>query len=162
MKTGFKKNIRLKEYDYKSDGYYFVTICADCRKHYFDNPHTRKIVVAELALLTKRFSGLKIDYYVIMSNHVHIIFVLENSTAPLSRIIQAFKSITTLKAKQALRLRLGTKKAKQALPLQIKGRLWQRNYYEHVIRNEKALAKIREYVLNNPEKEILDFGKFYE
>ncbi|MBU2572581.1 MAG: transposase [Elusimicrobia bacterium] len=137
MEIRFRKNIRLKNCDYSAKGYYFATICADYRKSFFNNPQIRQIVVAELALLIKRFSGLKVDYYVIMPNHVHIIFVLEDSRFPLPKIIQAFKSITTSKAKQALPLQNG---------LQNGQRLWQPDYYEHVIRNERALSKIREYI----------------
>jgi REP element-mobilizing transposase RayT len=100
----FRKNIRLKFYDYKLNGYYFVTICTDYRKPYLNNGKIKEIVVAELALLEKRFLGLKIDYYILMPDHIHLIFVLENSDVKLPKIIQAFKSITTLKAKQALPL----------------------------------------------------------
>jgi len=139
----FRKNIRLKFYDYKSNGYYFVTICTYYRKPYLNNEKIKEIVVAELALLEKRFSGLKIDYYILMPDHIHIIFVLENSEVKLPKIIQTFKSITTLKAKQAL-------------PLQINKRFWQPNYYEHIIRQEKALYKIREYIKYNAEKDSID------
>ena len=142
----FRKNIRLKFYDYKLNGYYFVTICTDYRKPYLNNEKIKEIVVAELALLEKRFLGLKIDYYILMPDHIHLIFVLENSDVKLPKIIQAFKSITTLKAKQAL-------------PLQINKRLWQPNYYEHVIRNEKALYKIREYIKYNAEKDKINLSE---
>jgi len=142
----FRKNIRLKFYDYKSNGYYFVTICTYYRKPYLNNEKIKEIVVAELALLEKRFSGLKIDYYILMSDHIHIIFVLENSDVKLPKIIQTFKSITTLKAKQAL-------------PLQINKRFWQPNYYEHIIRQEEALYKIREYIKYNAEKDGIDLSE---
>ena len=142
----FRKNIRLKFYNYKANGYYFVTICTYYRKPYLNNEKIKEIVVAELALLEKRFLGLKIDYYILMPDHIHLIFVLENSDFKLPKIIQAFKSITTLKAKQVL-------------PLQINKRFWQPNYYEHVIRNEKALYKIREYIKYNVEKDNIDLSK---
>ncbi len=148
METKFRKNIRLKHYDYASNGYYFVTICANFRRQYLSKLKIKQLVVAELALLEKRFSGLSIDYFVLMPNHAHIILKIEESEVCLSKIIQAFKSITTLKAKQAL-------------PLQIKGKLWQPNYYEHVIRDENALKNIREYIVNNPEKDRFDFEMFY-
>ena len=142
----YRKNIRLKNYDYSTNGYYFVTICADYKKSFFNNSQIRKIVVAELALLVERFSGLIIDYSVIMPNHIHIIFIFDNLQFPCHKVIQTFKSLTTLKAKQALQLQNDQK-------------LWQLNYYEHVIRNEKALSKIREYIENNPLVEKLDWTK---
>jgi len=146
MEVKYRKYIRLREYDYIANGYYFITICTDYRKPFFDNPQIRQIVVAELALLIKRFLGLDIDYYVVMPNHIHMIFVLEDSGFSLPKIIQAFKSITTLKAKQALQL-------------QKEERLWQPNYFEHVIRNEKALTKIREYIENNPMAEKMNWDE---
>lgn len=144
----WRKSIRLKNYNYKTDGYYFVTICTHYRKPYLKNNKIRKIVVAELARLEGRFYKVKVDYFSVVAHHLHVILILRNSINSLSQIIQAFKSITTLKAKQAL-------------PLQIKERLWQPNYFEHVIRSEKALEKIREYIKNNPLKEKLEFDKIY-
>jgi REP element-mobilizing transposase RayT len=144
--TKRRKVIRLKDYDYSSNGYYFVTICTDFRKPFLKNKKIKEIVVAELARLPNRFKGLKIDYYTIVSNHLHMILHLENSKYSLPKIIQAFKSLTTLKAKQSLPLH----------------HLWQPNYYEHVIRTDKALNKIREYVQNNPLAERLKFEELYE
>jgi len=60
-------------------------------------------------------------------------------------------------AKQALQLQKTTVAAEFTLP-KIK-RLWQPNYYEHIIRNESALNKIREYIMNNPDKEKYDWDK---
>ena len=144
-----RKNIRLKHYDYKQNGYYFVTICTDFKQPLLTYSKIKNIVVAELALLKEQFSGLEIDCSVIMPNHVHIIFILKDSDKTLSQIVQAFKSITTIKAKQAL-------------PLQIGKRLWQPNYFEHIIRNENALAKIREYIQNNPDVLKIKFEEFYK
>ena len=138
-----RKNIRLKDFDYKNDGYYFVTICTNYRKPYLQYDTIYKVVVAELARLENRFPGLKIDYFILMPTHAHIIFILENSSYPLNKIIQAFKSITTVKAKQALQLQSGE-------------RLWQPNYYEHIIRKEKSLYVIRKYIQENREKERIN------
>lgn len=143
------KQIRLKGYDYKSDGYYFVTICTDFKKPFLQNEETKAIVVAELARLSARFKGINIDYSVIMPHHIHLILCFENSKHSLPGVIQAFKSLTTLKAKQAL-------------PLQIRNNLWQRNYYEHVIRDEAVLLKVREYIENNPLAEKIKLEEFHE
>ncbi len=144
-----RKNIRLKEYDYKQNGCYFVTICTDFKQPLLTYSEIKNIVVAELALLKEQFPGLEIDYSVIMPDHLHIIFILKDSDKTLSQIVQVFKSITTIKAKQAL-------------PLQIGKRLWQPNYFEHIIRNEDALAKIREYIQNNPDALKIKFEEFYK
>jgi len=88
----------------------------------------------------KDISGVLVDYYVIMSNHVHIIIKLENCSFKLGEVVRRFKATASKK--------VGTK-------------LWQPNYYEHVIRNEDALHKIRQYIMDNPEKEKIKFEEFY-
>jgi REP element-mobilizing transposase RayT len=143
----FRKNIRLKGYNYKTNGYYFITVCTYLKIPYLSEEKIKNIVVAELALLKNRFKGLKVDCYIIMPDHIHVILVLEDADVTLNQIIQAFKSITTIKVKK---------------DSQLQTRLWQPNYYEHVIRNQQALEKIREYVIYNPEKDKIDFTQFYK
>ncbi|MEO0126269.1 MAG: transposase [candidate division WOR-3 bacterium] len=141
-----RKSIRLKEYDYSTDGAYFVTICTDFKKDII-KLNEKLIIEEEIHNLPSRFYGLQIDYYVIMPTHIHIIFLLNDSKTPLYRIVQAFKSITTLRIKKS----------------GFKGRVfWQKNYYEHVIRNEKVLNKIREYIINNPLVEKIRLEDIYE
>ncbi len=142
------KNIRLKAYDYASDGYYFVTIDTDYKQPFLQGG-IKNIVVAELAGLNS-LSGVKIDYYVVMPNHIHMIIILEKSKYSLFEIIRKFKSKTTVFVK---------KHANISRQLQ---KIWQPGYYEHIIRNESALAKIREYIVNNPDVEIIKFEEFYK
>ena len=181
------KNIRLKDYDYKMNGYYFVTICTDYRKPYLEDKNIKEIVVAELVRLNG-LNGVKIDYFVVMPNHLHFIVILEDSKYSLSDIIKRFKSKTTvfvnkiddcscqscLPANATVEgspanatvdgLTVSERDAMQAEQLRKIGncscrscsakiRLWQPNYYEHVIRNEKSLNKIYEYIRNNPDVE---------
>lgn len=164
-KRQFRKNIRLQSYDYRTPGYYFITICTSKWNPWLRNERNKEIVASELALIPIRFLGVKIDYSAIMDDHIHLILVLQNSNWSLSQIIQAFKSMTTLKikkmAKQALPLQNQKRMAIQGLSLKIGERLWQPNYYEHVIRNEEALHKIREYVQNNPLESEINFTRFY-
>ena len=133
------KQIRLQHYDYKSDGYYFVTAVADYRQPYFKGKETA--VERELKDLKSKTLGLDLDYFVIMPNHVHIIFILRNCQISLGEIVRRFK------AKVSHNFGSG---------------IWQPNYYEHVIRNEKALNKIREYIINNPLELLLKFDQFYK
>lgn len=109
-----RKDIRLKNYDYSSNGFYFVTICTDFRKPFLEDPKIKEIVVDELAHL---------DW----------------------------------QAKQAL----PDKTWQAGLPIQVETQLWQRNYYEHVIRTDKALDKIREYIKNNPLAERVKVEELY-
>lgn len=106
-----------------------------------------KLIENELSNLTQRFTGLKNDYYKIMPTHLHWIIILRDSPDSLNEIVGAYKSITTVKI---------LKKHPQGVQLQ-DGRLWQPNYYEHVIRNEASLGKIREYIENNPLVEKLNW-----
>src|SRR5438105_4209234 len=85
-----RKNIRLKNYDYKSDGYYFVTVVSKLRQNIFTG--REEIIERELLDVQRKISGLSLDYFVIMSNHVHIIFVLKNCEFHLGEIVRRFKA----------------------------------------------------------------------
>jgi REP element-mobilizing transposase RayT len=100
------------------------------------------ILKRELKDLESRFFGIKIDFFVFMPSHCHIIFIFRNAQVKLSAVVQSFKSITTLKLKKA-----GFNNSI----------FWQKNYYEHIIRNDESLNRIREYIKQNPEKERFDF-----
>lgn len=80
------------------------------------------------------------DYYVVMHDHVHVILILDDCLFKLGEIIRRLKAVVSKKS--------GLK-------------MWQPNYYEHVIRNENALRNIREYIINNPLVEKLEFEQFY-
>ena len=135
-----RKQIRLKNYNYSQNGYYFVTICSHGKKP--SCSQYEDIILRILNLLEIRFSGLKLDYYVIMPTHLHIILIFKGMKVPLGEVVRTFKALVTKESKQE--------------------KLWQRGYYEHVIRNEKALLKIREYIQNNPVVERIRFEQFYE
>ncbi|MDD5686357.1 MAG: transposase [Elusimicrobia bacterium] len=145
-----RKNIRLKDYDYKTEGCYFITLCTNYNKPYLENSQIKKVVVVELARLNN-LRGVKLDYYTLMPNHIHLIVILQDCKYTLGEVMRKFKSKTTVFVK---------KYANQGWQLQ--KRLWQPNYYEHIIRNEKALAKIREYIRNNPLADNIKFEQFYE
>ncbi|MBX4205003.1 MAG: transposase [Candidatus Doudnabacteria bacterium] len=132
MKQNFRKSIRLRGFDYKADGYYFVTIITKGRANLLAGKEN--IVENELSDLINKTVGLTLDYKVIMPNHLHLIFILEKSELGLGEIVRRLKAKVTRK---------------------IGGELWQANYFEHIIRNEKALNTIREYIINNPLAETL-------
>jgi len=135
-----RKIIRLKNYDYTSEGYYFVTVCS------FDKQANINLysgaVERILLSLPSRFSGLRIDYYSLLPTHLHVIFVFEQKRTTLGQVIRSFKALVSKETG--------------------KKNFWQRNYYEHVIRNETALLKIREYIQNNPLIEKIKFEQFYK
>ena len=157
-----RKSIRLKDYDYSSNGYYFVTICVQNREKLFgeivgatlcgrpNNPD--KIITKWLLELENKFNDIKIDEYIIMPNHIHFIIKRtgdhtgstgDHTGSPLRDIIGWFKTMTTNEY-------IAGVKSGKFIPF--KGRLWQRNYYEHIIRNYDDYINISEYIQNNPLK----------
>jgi REP element-mobilizing transposase RayT len=139
-KLPVRKNIRLRHYDYKQDGYYFVTIC--CSEFRPNLERYKEVAEKILHHLPEKFSGLKIDYFTLMPTHLHVIFVFDRCRATLGEVVRTYKALVTK------RVRVNN--------------FWQRNYYEHVIRSENALSKIREYIQNNPDALNIRFEEFYK
>ena len=164
-----RKTTRLQGYDYAQEGMYYVTICASGRECRFVGAtlvvareptplNAAGIMVENIWLsIPKLFPNVSLDEYVVMPNHFHGIVVIgdgecENEyrrattrvapTPTLGRIIGAFKSITT--HRYIVNVKNGTWPP-------FTTRLWQRNYYEHIIRNDDDLERIRYYIRHNPE-----------
>ena len=150
-----RKRIRLKGYDYSNEGYYFITICTHGQQYLLCNVITAnvgqglcscclleagKIVKAELFELKKRYNHIRIDKYVIMPNHIHMIIAVERreqSPRPtILDIICTYKSITTKRYNKTL-----GKTGKT---------LWQSRYHDHIIRNEAEYQLIWQYIDENP------------
>ena len=163
-----RRNLRLGGYDYAQPGAYFLTICVHDRACLLGD-----IVDEEMRLndagqviantwkeLPKRFATLTLDRFVVMPNHVHGILMIDvgrpyithhrpgaAGEPTIGRIVGAFKSLTTVNYIRGVR---------QCAWTPFNGRLWQRNYYEHVIRDETSLNRIREYILQNPLRWAVD------
>ena len=152
-------SIRLKGYDYTRAGAYFVTIVVQGRTLRFGNISGADVELNAAGRLASdawewigiRYSYVTLDKYVVMPNHLHGIIViadhvgrdeLETGRKPLGRLIGAFKTVST----KQINLAYGTPGR----------RLWQRSFYEHVIRGNDELARAREYIVNNPLKWDLD------
>jgi putative transposase len=158
-----RKSIRLQGYDYTQTGMYFITICIWQREcllgtlvgagsqrlsninddinepapTYIELSRYGQVVQYNWNILAKKFSNVQLDEFVIMPNHVHGIIQLTTSGGEaLSEIIRSFKTSSARRINQL--------RDSKGIPV------WQRNYYEHIIRNEEALQKIREYIFNNP------------
>lgn len=148
-----RKNIRLNDYNYSSNGAYFITICtknkenllwenvgANCVRPLDQLPLSKIGIVIENEIykLNTVYENIKVDKYQIMPNHIHlIIFIYEDSNgrtqfAPtISRIIKQFKGSITK---------------------QIGFSIWQKSFYDRVIRNEKEYQEVWNYIHNNPLK----------
>ena len=157
-----RRSIRLRHSDYTRPGAYFVTICIQNRECLLGHIADGQMILSDMGLmvesvwneLPQRYTGIDTDAFTIMPNHIHGIITIvgaalalpPNPTArkkgaasgapTLGVVIRAFKSISAIRVKHLL--------SRHGQPL------WQRNYYEHIIRNEEELNRIREYIKNNP------------
>lgn len=164
-----RRSIRLKEYDYSLEGDYFVTICVNRRACIFGEVASYEMVLNPVGQmvarwwdeLNRKFAFVQTDAFVVMPNHVHGIINIQpvgadlcvcpqegaHAGAPLHEIVQWFKTMTT---NEYLR------RVKDDGWPPLTGRLWQRNYYEHIIRSEKSLEAICEYIGANPAQWVYD------
>ena len=139
-----RRSIRLKGYDYSNEGGYFITICTRNRELYFDiYPDLKEIVENEWKNIPNRYLHVSLDEFVIMPNHIHGIIIVratlavaqnENavdrnkragaSPAPtVGDIVGSFKSLCVNKWLEFANIH----------NLQAIGKIWQRNYYEHIM-----------------------------
>ncbi len=156
-----RRSLRLKGYDYSQAGAYFVTICTQNRKCVFGTPADGRIELNDAGHivhkawgeLPTRFSHVYVDAFVAMPNHIHGIILVGaqfiapdtrrlcrdrieqgaiNRTPTLGEIVRVYKAISTRMIRQTANSTFA----------------WQRNYYEHVIRNEKSLNRVKQYILD--------------
>ena len=168
-----RRTIRMAGYDYASAGWYFVTLCVHNHR-----PILSTVIVDSLALtdfgrivqhswlwLNNQYAYVDLDSYVIIPNHVHGIIVINESTNAQScrgGSRTALHSATgQSKKRKPLGRLIGVFKTRSTKLINEKSntpgmRFWQRNYYEHIIRNENELAHIREYIRLNPAKWLED------
>jgi len=160
-----RRSVRLAHYDYSGEGAYFFTISVHDRACLFGEVVDGVMRLNELGQVVNaewlRTSVLRpqvaLDEFIVMPNHFHAIVTLETSrrgvlhtpseklhspSQTLGAIVRGFKSATT----KMINIMRGTPGAP----------VWQRNYYEHVARDESELSRIREYIGNNPAQWSLD------
>ncbi len=161
-----RRSIRLKGYDYASPGAYFITICVRRRECLFgeivdDQVHLNsagRMIQRWWGELENKFPFVKVDECVVMPNHFHGIIMIvgadlrvcpegAHAGAPLPQIVQWFKTMTTNDYIRGVKQRGWPR---------FSGGLWQRNYYERVIRDDDELNRARRYIVENPLKWALD------
>jgi putative transposase len=153
-----RRSIRLKGFDYSRSAAYFITICVQNRDCLFGTISQNqlllndagKMVSDEWLALPSRFPSVILDKFIVMPNHFHgIIYISPDAVnnPTLGRIIGAFKSIANNKYITGVNTQNWQPFNK---------RLWQRNYYEHIISDDSALEKIQGYIQNNPATWQLD------
>ncbi|MGK7877679.1 MAG: transposase [Xenococcaceae cyanobacterium] len=165
----YRRSLRLPNYDYSQSGAYFITICIhnrECLLGTIDNStmilnQFGEIVNNIWKSLENKYPRITLDEFVIMPNHIHGILVIENSGEAITdpNLVGAIHELPLHKKRRKMLLpkAIGYFKMNAAKRINqirnIQGQpVWQKNYYEHIIRNEFALEKIREYIVNNPRK----------
>ena len=167
-----RRSIRLKGYDYASAGGYYITIVVWQRECLFGEVVNKEMVLSKFGLvakqqwekLPKRFPNIELGAYMIMPNHMHGIIEIINDRgtagnqinfdaessrrAPMQEQFQkpVAGSIPTMirSYKSAVSYRINLMRGTDGVPV------WQRNYYEHVIRNETDLQNKTDYIESNP------------
>lgn len=174
-----RRSIRLKGYDYSRVGAYFITICTQDRACLFGDVADGEMQLNDAGRMIQSvwnempafYPGVDTDEFVVMPNHVHGIVALVGAaprgrpvsihtrdgqdgqaqgpapTMALADVVHRFKTMTTKRYAD------GVKTDGWSV---FRGRLWQRNYYEHIIRNDESMNRIREYIANNPLQWALD------
>jgi len=158
-----RRSIRIPSFDYTRCGTYFVTLCAFRRQTVFGEIVDGKmcpcplgrLVLAQWDMLPSRFRHVELGPRVVMPNHLHGVIAFADDAGTASRapteerfgrpvagslptMIRSFKSGV---AREARRLRVS-----------VGEHVWQRGYFEHIVRNERALWRIAGYILTNPER----------
>ena len=166
-------SIRLKDYDYASEGMYHVTICTKDNGCFFGEVIDGEMLVNDIGNIVKEywleipkhFSNFALDEYVVMPNHIHMIIHILNVGA-----IHELPGMHDAFIRRAIReLPVQTKRRNMLLPKIMNSAkkinemrhvcgspVWQRSYYDRIIRNENELQQIREYIRNNPINWHLD------
>ena len=156
------RSIRLKEYDYTQPGAYFVTVCTWTRENLFGEVVDRDVRLNEKGhiveecwnVIPEHFPQIELEAFVVMPNHIHGIIVINGNdvvvgathASPLRK-----KSGPTPKSLGAI---VGSFKSAAARRIKDKvgeTGIWQRSYYEHVIRDKKEWDLIRKYIEANPD-----------
>jgi REP element-mobilizing transposase RayT len=170
-----RRSIRLTGYDYTRAGAYFVTICAYQRQCLFGEVKDGVMVLNEYGMVVQQtwhdlpnhFQHVVLDQFVIMPNHVHGVIVFGGDTsahtsahslavgaqhaAPLQNphVISGSLGAAVRSFKSAVTKRINTHRNTPGHPV------WQRNYYEHVIRDDRDLAGIRQYIVDNAARWVI-------
>jgi putative transposase len=172
-----RRSIRLKNYDYSQKGFYFVTICIQNREHLLGEIRNQEMMLNDAGRmihkwyneLENKFTDIKCHEMITMPNHFHCIIenaivgvgadlrVCPNNTgehiegehigSPLHRVVQWFKTMTTNEYIRGV---------KQNGWQRFNKKLWQRNYWEYIVRNNNEFNRISQYIINNPKKWEID------
>lgn len=161
-----RRSVRLPGFNYGSIGKYFITICSHRKTHLFGVILHGEMQLNELGLAVQRcwqalpshFPHVELDQFVIMPNHIHGIISIVSTHIEAEKA----KDISPLRKQLAVRgtsktlgsivrgFKAGvTKWARQNMDICM---VWQRNYYDHIIRNDADYLRLAEYIITNPQR----------
>ncbi|MGL5874977.1 MAG: transposase [Xenococcaceae cyanobacterium] len=166
------ESIRLPNRDYAANGWYFVTICTQQKIHYFGNiinTEMQRSPIGEIAQkfweeIPQHFAFTHVDKYIIMPNHLHGIIVIDRPIDRQSNVETRYiaSPTPTDRSNKFAPLKPGSLQAiihaykasvtRWCRKNQQEHFAWQPRFYEHIIRDDGSLEKIREYIVNNPSK----------
>ncbi len=150
---GTRKPNRARGFEYRSPGPYFVTLCVQDRRCLFGSIADDAIRFSDAGTMVsqawntiaRQFPATECDESVIMPNHFHALITLphDGDGPNLGTVVQAFKRLST---------NLYMTGVKEHGWQRFDGRLWQRSYHDHIIRNEREMDLVREYIAANPAR----------
>ncbi len=156
-----RRSIRLQDYDYSQPGDYFITMCTQGKTCSLGKIVNEEMCLSSNGEIVKRcwkdipghFHDVELDAFITMPNHLHGIIVINEPgrgevTSPLLRKPTLGNMVAYFKYQST--------KLINAMNRTPGDRFWQRNYYEHIIRDDKDLDNIREYIANNPFKWLIE------
>lgn len=146
MKFPKRKHPRLKEYDYSTDGGYFVTVCVKNKEKLLGEPvlidgKIKLTTIGEIAekhikSINSAYDGVRVDSYAIMPDHIHMLITISGGMkacrpTSLQTVVRTFKTMVTR---------------------EIGFSVWQSSFYEHIVRDEEDYTDIDNYIKANPQK----------
>ncbi|MDH7464446.1 hypothetical protein QEG73_24330 [Chitinophagaceae bacterium 26-R-25] len=152
-----RRSIRLQGYDYSQAGLYFITLCCHEKNHLFGKIENNQMLLNEAGAIAydewfktpEVRPNVALAEFVVMPNHIHGIIIIKHSESvtqsainrfngtshTIGAIVRGYKSVVTQKINSTYEH-----------PITV----WQRNYYEHIIRTEESYHNIANYIINNP------------
>lgn len=157
MELRKRKRIRLKDYDYNNAGVYFITVCIKDRKSLLWNnvgatigrpkelmlSSYGKIVDDAIRQIPNHYPYVKLDNYVIMPNHIHLLLSIEGDVSGRPMVAPTISTVIN--------------QMKGYVSKQVGYSIWQKSFIDHIIRNKKDYVEHYNYIENNPYKLIYEY-----
>jgi len=156
-----RKGIRHKDFDYNNIGYYFITFRIENNDYLLSKVFENNVELTEYGRVVKYYIEdlnnelVKVDSYIIMPNHVHLILFIHEDVGEIHEFPLQNKGHSSSRRNMIIpkiigRLKMQSSKKINIIRNSINSKFWQRNYYDRIIRNEKELDEIRKYIYYNP------------